>query len=356
MIRIPILALLVVTLFGCDSERETVYSVPPELENYITSFEMEASIRGIELNINDLVVEYMSDLELDGVEAAGLCFSETSDDAPTIHLDTLSSNWTSSEHTREALIFHELGHCVLDRGHTSALLPNCNFKSIMKPSGDPSYSSFTLYKRAYYLDELFNINAAPPTWALQGSQPYDGITDANKIPIFHEEFDNNAAGWNLDDGDFEGSIQNGTYTMATSSTESAFSSMVNLSFNPDLFDFEIETSIKLVNGTDFVNGILWGGNPGGEVDFLQYSLNIGGDGLIGTFLNNEYVSNPYDTFLDGQFNKLTIRKIGDNYYFYCNEKLMDTVPYESYDSKSYGLYVTTESKMEIDYFRVSSLN
>ena len=54
---------------------------------------------------------------------------------------------------QEVLIFHELGHCFLDRGHDDKMVDNATPKSLMHSSG-----SYTYYKenQDYYRYELFN--------------------------------------------------------------------------------------------------------------------------------------------------------------------------------------------------------
>jgi hypothetical protein len=55
---------------------------------------------------------------------------------------------------REMVIYHELGHCALDRPHTEATSPWGNQISLMYPSifNERMYDQ----DREYYIDELFN--------------------------------------------------------------------------------------------------------------------------------------------------------------------------------------------------------
>lgn len=336
-----------------------MYDVPTGIQEYIDLFQQEAEMRGIDLVVDDLVVVYMSDLSLDGVGAAGLCYSETEEAAPTIHLDTLSDNWTAGPYTREALVFHELGHCVLGRGHTSELLLNSNYKSIMKPSGDPIYNSFTLYKREYYIDELFDENTPPPAWSLPSLLAYDEYSEDDKTYIFEENFDNNDRDWGTtwlgSNGQMTGEISGGFYTMTNNDDDTSYSDRKDTGLDASNTDWEIEMSFKIVEGNTFVNGLYWGGENSPNGTEWQYSLNDFGDGLIGTFLDNEYVSNPYNSFDNNAFNKLTVRKVGDDYFFYCNESLTDSFPFIDFNATNVGFIVTIESEIQIDYLKVATL-
>ncbi|MDA7502266.1 hypothetical protein N8482_03230, partial [Chitinophagales bacterium] len=122
---------------SCGKERAPVYEVPSKVQPFVDNFESEAAERNEELDIDDLVVEYMTNLMPDEVEAAGVCFFETENTGPIIHLDTTSQNWQGSDFTKEELVFHELGHCILGRGHRNTLLSAGGYASIMKAEGSP---------------------------------------------------------------------------------------------------------------------------------------------------------------------------------------------------------------------------
>ncbi|MEP7320203.1 MAG: hypothetical protein ABI921_15710 [Panacibacter sp.] len=73
----------------------------------------------------------------------------------------------------ETLIFHEMGHCMLGREHDTNLMPRGYAKSIMYPNDITLYSPCVypigdscnqLYRRAYYVDELFDTSTPLPDW------------------------------------------------------------------------------------------------------------------------------------------------------------------------------------------------
>jgi hypothetical protein len=169
--------MILLCLLGCtkDTEEESVavYDVPDEYQVVVDRFLEEATIRGIDLRIHNLIIRNDPQLAFD---ACGDC-------------NSLDPNATSQKIIRlnprgcwqndlqlEALIFHELGHCILGREHTNELLPNGDPKSIMTPGkidlyspcvyqfGDENPCNYT-FKRDYYLDELFNPDTQVPDWA-----------------------------------------------------------------------------------------------------------------------------------------------------------------------------------------------
>lgn len=149
-----------------------VYQVPAEFQPYIDSFIKEGKSRGHSITITNLIMKY------DTASEGSLCGSCNSVDlnAPIQKIITINPNlqcWDNDVEL-ETLIFHELGHCILGRNHTTARLPNGDPKSIMIPDnltlyspciypigGGPCDNSF---KRSYYLDELFNPDTPVPAW------------------------------------------------------------------------------------------------------------------------------------------------------------------------------------------------
>lgn len=167
-----VLFLVFIVLFGaCNKEQETVYSVPDELQSFIDTLVSEAAERGIALDVSDnLIIEY--GLRTEGVLCGSCVFIGKQ---RKIEIDSEHKCW-SDEVTREALMLHMLGHCVLNRiDHDDDLLPNGDVKSLMNGevidqyacifdlSGDNNCNN--LYKRDYYLDELFNPDTPAPDWA-----------------------------------------------------------------------------------------------------------------------------------------------------------------------------------------------
>ncbi|MFT5264269.1 MAG: hypothetical protein ACI8YQ_003015 [Polaribacter sp.] len=127
-------------------------NTPTELWDYFQRFEEEALLRGerIDLNTRNLTAEIMEITE-DGV--AGTC--SYSSHAPNhIVIDQSFFNQTS-ELLKEMVIFHELGHCVLFRGHNEATHANGTCASIMRSGIEGCRDNYREATRKTYLDELF---------------------------------------------------------------------------------------------------------------------------------------------------------------------------------------------------------
>lgn len=171
--RFWLIALLL--LGGCDRNEDfkPVYDVPEEIQPLVDSFIHEAAIRGVTVSITNLIVTY-DDNPANAV--CGSCNSSvpSNDIQKIITIRSEAPCWIEQLEL-EALVFHELGHCILGRLHLNDLLPNGDPKSLMIADnvglyapclypidGEPCDNSF---KRDYYLDELFNEDTPVPDWA-----------------------------------------------------------------------------------------------------------------------------------------------------------------------------------------------
>jgi hypothetical protein len=167
------LLMIFITACSTQEEVETVYDVPEEFQTIVETFIEEAALRGFNYQITNLIIRYDDDPESN---YCGLCNSSSIDqNIQKIILINSSKCWLNDAQ-KEALIFHELGHCFLGRLHDTTLLPNDDPKSMMAEGNIRIYSpciyaiggtndcNFT-FKRTYYLDELFNENAPTPDWA-----------------------------------------------------------------------------------------------------------------------------------------------------------------------------------------------
>ncbi len=124
-------------------------------------------------------------------------------------------------------------------------------------------------------------------------------------------------------------------------------------------DFEIEASIRFVEGQmDKAYGLQWGKavNPLKQYDFFlsgngQFTI----DKFTGEF--SDYVTWTLSENVNrAAFNKLTIRKVTDKYYFFLNEKLVHSMPFEPFFGNLIGFQVGDNSKIEIDKIEIAYLD
>jgi hypothetical protein len=164
-------------MIGCANgdtpEFRPTYNVPEEWQPLIDTFIQEARHRGHSYVIENLIIRYDEALS-DPV--CGQCNDARKEALvqKIISINPKATCWTNNQEL-EALIFHELGHCVLGRAHLNALLPNGDPKSMMISDDNTVYAPCQYdiggqpcdraFKRDYYLDELFDLNTPVPAWA-----------------------------------------------------------------------------------------------------------------------------------------------------------------------------------------------
>lgn len=124
-------------------------------------------------------------------------------------------------------------------------------------------------------------------------------------------------------------------------------------------NFEIETSIRFVEGKmDKGYGFQWGKaiNPLKQFDFLLTGAgHFTIDKYTGEF--KDYI--PFtisDKVNRYAFNKLTIRKVGDMYYFFLNEKLVHSMPFEPFFGNLIGFQVAENSTIRVDNLDIAYLD
>jgi hypothetical protein len=166
--------LLLILVFSCedDSPKPTIYQIDEELLPYLETFLTEANNRGVEFDAENLILEFGTAVD----EVCGECSNPGNGGQRKVTIVRSSLCWLDApSQNREALVFHELGHCLLKRGHRDDKLPNGAVSSIMYSEHNDPYSP-CIYdlggdnscdktpRRAYYIDELFDPSTPVPDW------------------------------------------------------------------------------------------------------------------------------------------------------------------------------------------------
>jgi len=124
-------------------------------------------------------------------------------------------------------------------------------------------------------------------------------------------------------------------------------------------DFEIETSIRFVEGKmDKAYGLQWGKavNPFKQYDFL---LTGGGHYSIDKYIGEFHDFIPFtlsEKVNRYAYNKMTVRKAGEKYYFFLNEKLIYSMPFEPFFGNLIGFQVPDYSTIMVDFIEIAYLD
>jgi len=153
------LSFLTLSFFSCipDDQYEeapelALSNIDSALQLYFKNFEDEAKLRGIEMDLSDYdLTGKIAEIHENNV--AGVCHY-SSNQPNRITIDQGFWNNASSL-LREMVVFHELGHCVLARGHREVSNQNGHCLSIMRSGTGSCITLYNTQNRKFYLDELF---------------------------------------------------------------------------------------------------------------------------------------------------------------------------------------------------------
>lgn len=133
-------------------EPEAHLNFEQELRVHVENYLIEAEKRGID--VSDRISEVQGVInEINDDNVAGTC-TWHSHSPNEIVIDESFWNNASSLY-REFVVFHELGHCVQDRGHREDQFTNGNCVSIMASGVGNCKTAYSTSTRDVYLDELF---------------------------------------------------------------------------------------------------------------------------------------------------------------------------------------------------------
>lgn len=197
------------------------------------------------------------------------------------------------------------------------------------------------------------------TIVAQDPAEYSFSKNSPKEKIFFDDFEKFNNYWllGIEEGSWIENIENGQLFFQ-SLTDKPKEDLLPVIIDQNR-DFEIESQLRFVEGKmDKGYGLQWGKavNPMKQFDFLLTAA--------GHFTLDKYTGEFHDfvpfTLSDKvnryAANKLTIRKVGDKYYFFLNEHLVHTMPFEPFYGNMLGFQVAENSTILVDYIEVAYLD
>lgn len=188
---------------------------------------------------------------------------------------------------------------------------------------------------------------------------YQGVDASKKTALFIENFTNNNNNWYLGIKEnvwFE-NLQDST--LVFQSYEDAPKEDFKEVIIDPTHDFEIELKIRLDKGIqNKFYGLQWGKSvsEGKQFDFFingqgQYTI----DKYTGEF--TDFVPVTSSNLINNYtYNTLTVRKVATQYYFFINQQLVHTMPFEPLFGNGVGFQVAEKSSVQIDYLHVWQLS
>lgn len=151
-LEILVLALLLFFMPSCQQESLepiTYLNVAEELCPYFQQFEEEAAARGLKIDLKAAQIKGQLSSIPGGL--VGIC-ANTAERQIVIDRNFWDRSSTLS---KELIVFHELGHCFLDRGHSNEKRTDGTCASIMRSGKGACVDFYTTSTRTRLLDELF---------------------------------------------------------------------------------------------------------------------------------------------------------------------------------------------------------
>ncbi len=167
-----------------------------------------------------------------------------------------------------------------------------------------------------------------------------------------------------------GTTSSGKYNYryyALSSTSSTYIGVLSLNKNIDQTkDFQIETTMKFVSGEyNNGNGIIWGKSNYSWDSYYTFKFTGNGNFEVGKKNFGTYTSikewTLNSSIKKSDYNKLTIRKVGNQYSFFINENLVHQCAFESFYGDENCVFVNSNSTVHISnialtYFKGNTKN
>lgn len=150
---------LLIVLTSCgkniDLEVSKEYQgVAPQLWTYFAKFEKEAASRGVDVDLTAAgITGFIEKIHAKGT--VGLCNHRL--DQPNQVIIDLEFWNTASENSKELIIFHELGHCYLERGHKDEAKNDGTCSSIMRSGKGSCIDFYNNSNKKGYLNELYTL-------------------------------------------------------------------------------------------------------------------------------------------------------------------------------------------------------
>jgi len=309
-----IILLTILVFIGCSTDPYEDYDITNKesansiFKPYFDQFKDEAEKRGYDFE--DYNIEfYLADIN--GKPAGGL--GSYSNREVIIDRD----NWYGIHSTnKEKLVYHELGHAILNRNHRNQQTESGECVSYMGNKPNDCYrNSYSDLWREYYFDELFDESISLPVW-----YRYNNMYNFNyeNKELLVQELDN-------DNRSFQ--IEIDTDTISNFVLEVTFKSWQSTSENDPFRNTKVN-----------LNGIIYESNPN------RNSIHI---------YDNEYLKRYWSKW-DYNYEediKLTVRKNDEIYSFFIDEKFIHATDIEYLETKNINISFSQGVNKDIELFK-----
>lgn len=143
---------MILNLISCSKQFDN--DIESELQEHFDTFVLEASLQGVDISLDLIDIDaYIENIEDRGT--LGQCKSYSNGSKKVVIDQQFWNRATDLE--KEYIIFHELGHCILDRDHDDSKDSDGTCLSIMQSGDNTCSGNYTSQNRNSLLNELFDF-------------------------------------------------------------------------------------------------------------------------------------------------------------------------------------------------------
>ncbi|WP_139135280.1 hypothetical protein [Roseivirga sp. 4D4] len=212
-----------------------------------------------------------------------------------------------------------------------------------------------LFSRGMLLSLLFYISIG----SLLSQSRYSDYGSSDKTRVYRENFSEPNSKWEVyRSGSRMGKIHDGVldWISMNTSAQMIWHTLTDMDWSRD---WQIETRVKFVTGKEnSSNDLVWNMDENNR-DKYHFGFTGQGKYVFSKKVGSEYQSivpfTKSDLVNTSAFNKITVRKKGNTYYYFFNEKLLTTKSYHTVTSDKVGFMVAPNTTVQIDYLDVSYL-
>lgn len=183
---------------------------------------------------------------------------------------------------------------------------------------------------------------------------YSDISSSQRAIILTETFENNNGNWITDNPWISGKLANGNYEISCKNYNQNTGLTYKTVLIDQMKDFELETSLMVLKGT---GALVFGMTK----DFDHYRIEISDKEkltIIRDTPSNNRVEKLYSESLKrvtdaGLYNKLTIRKFNNSYFFFVNEQMIKQLNNINLTGDRAGFSVGLSSVISVAYLNIT---
>ena len=193
-------------------------------------------------------------------------------------------------------------------------------------------------------------------YKITAQQSYSDILPSGKTAIFKESFDSNNNKWVLDNLWLKGNVVNGYYDIVCKNYQKS----TGLSYKTFLIDkekdYEIEAVVNTLKGSGGLAFGITGKNEHYRIDISYKNTLVILKNTPSKGMNEKLLSGYLNSGIKaGSFNKITIRKLKDNFYIFLNEAFIGRFTNFKPEGDQIGFNVGLNSEISVDYLIISYL-